>query len=200
MPFADGGFKTPSGSASSISEALAAQGLDPLPAYVAVRRRIRSARTEVASTLSPSSPRRRPGTSTTRATPASLASARPRASRVSRCTPRTPRHAGIRDGESVRAFNQRGSMTLRAQGTGRDTARASCRSRRASGPSLLPGGSSANALTPDGLSDHGGGGDFHDARVEVERARAWPPRNDEPGALRPRAMRMLRLAESSERA
>lgn len=37
-------------------------------------------------------------------------------------------------------------------------------------PSLLPGGSSANALTPDGLSDRGGGGDFHDARVEVEKA------------------------------
>lgn len=35
--------------------------------------------------------------------------------------------------------------------------------------SLLPGGSSANALTPDGLSDLGGGGSFYDARVEVEK-------------------------------
>jgi hypothetical protein len=32
---------------------------------------------------------------------------------------------------------------------------------------LSPGGLSANALTPDGLSDAGGGGNFHDAFVEV---------------------------------
>jgi anaerobic selenocysteine-containing dehydrogenase len=36
--------------------------------------------------------------------------------------------------------------------------------------SLSPGGSSANALTSDGLSDLGGGGDFHDALVQVELA------------------------------
>jgi len=30
-----------------------------------------------------------------------------------------------------------------------------------------PGGSSANALTRDGLADLGGGGDFHDTLVEV---------------------------------
>ena len=35
--------------------------------------------------------------------------------------------------------------------------------------SLSPGGASANALTADGLSDMGGGGDFHDTLVEVER-------------------------------
>jgi hypothetical protein len=35
--------------------------------------------------------------------------------------------------------------------------------------SLLRGGSSASALTPDGLADLGGGGFFHGARVEVER-------------------------------
>ena len=36
-------------------------------------------------------------------------------------------------------------------------------------PSLMEGGSSANALTPDGLTDMGRGSDFHDARVEVEK-------------------------------
>ena len=36
--------------------------------------------------------------------------------------------------------------------------------------SLSPGGSSANALTPDGLSDLGGGADFHDTLVQVTRA------------------------------
>ena len=33
-----------------------------------------------------------------------------------------------------------------------------------------PGGSSANALTADGLSDRGNGGDFHDTLVEVAPA------------------------------
>jgi anaerobic selenocysteine-containing dehydrogenase len=77
----------------------------------------------------------------------------------------------IRDGQSVRVFNPRGSMTLRAQV--QDGTRPGVVSLpQGFWASLLPGGSSANALTPDGLSDQGGGGDFHDARVEVERARA----------------------------
>ena len=41
-------------------------------------------------------------------------------------------------------------------------------------PSLSPGGHAANLLTPDGLSDAGGGGDFHDARVEVTLISATP--------------------------
>ena len=76
----------------------------------------------------------------------------------------------------VRVFNHRGSMTLRA--SLRDGTRPGVVSLpQGFWASLLPGGSSANALTPDGLSDQGGGGDFHDARVEVERA----GRQDEAG-------------------
>jgi anaerobic selenocysteine-containing dehydrogenase len=80
----------------------------------------------------------------------------------------TPRQ--VRDGDTVRAFNDRGSVQL--------TARISDRIRPGvvsmpSGwwASLSPGGSSANALTPDGLSDLGGGGDFHDTLVQVEPIR-----------------------------
>ncbi len=75
------------------------------------------------------------------------------------------------DGDTVRVFNHRGSMTLRA--SVRDGTRPGVVSLpQGFWASLLPGGSSANALTPDGLSDQGGGGDFHDARVEVERKSA----------------------------
>jgi anaerobic selenocysteine-containing dehydrogenase len=70
-------------------------------------------------------------------------------------------------GDRVRVFNQRGSVTLRAQVT----------------DDMLPnivillhgwwasriGGSSANALTPDSLADLGGGGTLHDTWVEVEK-------------------------------
>ena len=34
--------------------------------------------------------------------------------------------------------------------------------------SFSPGGSSANALTRDGIADMGGGGDFQDTLVEVD--------------------------------
>ena len=74
---------------------------------------------------------------------------------------------GIEDSDRIRVFNQRGSVTLRAELT----------------DDMLPnivillhgwwasriGGSSANALTPDSLADLGGGGTLHDTWVEVEK-------------------------------
>jgi anaerobic selenocysteine-containing dehydrogenase len=66
----------------------------------------------------------------------------------------------------VRVHSDRGSVLLRARVGDR------VRPGVVSMPSgwwasLSPGGSSANALTPDGLADMGGGGDFHDTLVEV---------------------------------
>ncbi len=37
----------------------------------------------------------------------------------------------------------------------------------------MAGGSSLSALTPDGLNDAGGGGDFHDAPVQVYTDGLW---------------------------
>ena len=68
----------------------------------------------------------------------------------------------------MRAFNDRGSVRMRAR-VGDGTRPGVVSLPHGFWPSLLPGGSSGNALTPDGLSDLGGGGDFLDARVEVER-------------------------------
>lgn len=73
----------------------------------------------------------------------------------------------LKDGDQVRVFNQRGSVTLRALVA----------------DDMLPnivillhgwwasriGGSSANALTPDSIADLGGGGTLHDTWVEVEK-------------------------------
>jgi anaerobic selenocysteine-containing dehydrogenase len=73
----------------------------------------------------------------------------------------------VADGDMVRVFNDRGSVQMPARIGDR------IRPGVVSMPSgwwasLSPGGSSANALTPDGLSDLGGGGDFHDALVQVQ--------------------------------
>ena len=168
LPFADGRFKTPSGKCELYSETLAAQGLDPLPAYVAVAKDDPTRGRLYPLALITSKATRHFNNSS------HAGEAR---QRKAEGEPRLQMHAQdaaarhIRDGESVRVFNQRGSMTLRAQV--QDGSRQGVVSLpQGFWASLLPGGSSANALTPDGLSDHGGGGDFHDARVEVERARA----------------------------
>lgn len=76
---------------------------------------------------------------------------------------------GISDGHDVRVFNERGEVFA--------LARVGDRVRPGvvalpSGwwASHSPGGSSANALTSDGLADGGRGGDFHDTLVQVSPA------------------------------
>ena len=166
LPFATGSFKTPSGKCELYSQTLADQGLDPLPSYV-----------EVAEDRPPRAEGRYPlallTSKSTRHFNNSSHAGEAR-QRKAEGEPRLQMHAGdaasrhIVDGDTVRVFNHRGSMTLRA--SVRDGTRPGVVSLpQGFWASLLPGGSSANALTPDGLSDQGGGGDFHDARVEVER-------------------------------
>jgi anaerobic selenocysteine-containing dehydrogenase len=166
LPFASGSFKTPSGKCELYSQALADQGLDPLPAYVPVTedRPARGEGRHPLALLTSKSTRHFNNSS-------HAGEAR---QRKAEGEPRLQMHAQdaearqIRDGDTVRVFNHRGSMTLRAEV--QDGTRLGVVSLpQGFWASLLPGGSSANALTPDGLSDQGGGGDFHDARVEVER-------------------------------
>ncbi|HLE60177.1 MAG TPA: molybdopterin dinucleotide binding domain-containing protein, partial [Thermoanaerobaculaceae bacterium] len=170
MPFADGRFQTPSGKCELYSEALATQGLDPLPAYVALAE----------DDPPPGGGRRYPlALITSKATRHFNNSSHAGEARQRKAEgePLLQMHAKdaaarqIRDADAVRVFNRRGSMTLRAQ-VQDGTRQGVVSLPQGFWASLLPGGSSANALTPDGLSDHGGGGDFHDARIEVERARA----------------------------
>jgi anaerobic selenocysteine-containing dehydrogenase len=78
---------------------------------------------------------------------------------------------GIADGDVVRVENGQGELCLRAR-VGADVRPGVVAMPSGWWPSLSPGGVSANLLTPDGLSDDGGGGDFHDAWVEVGRAGA----------------------------
>ena len=61
---------------------------------------------------------------------------------------------GIVDGDMVRVFNQRGSLQIRAQVVDQFGARVVAMSH-GWWASRMSGGSSANALTPDGLSDLG---------------------------------------------
>jgi anaerobic selenocysteine-containing dehydrogenase len=77
----------------------------------------------------------------------------------------------IADGDPVRVENGRGALCLRSR-VAADIRPGVVAMPSGWWPSLSPGGVSANLLTPDGLSDAGGGGDFHDAWVEVRRTNA----------------------------
>jgi anaerobic selenocysteine-containing dehydrogenase len=167
-PFAQGGFPTPSGKCEFWSDKLAAQGDDPLPAYVPPRESAAS-NPELAARyplgfISP--PARNFLNSSFANLPAFVAEEK---------TPQLDIHAddaasrGIRTGDSVRVFNDRGSLLV--------TARVGDRARRGVvvAPSvwwrkLAPGGENANAVTSQALTDLGRAATFYDCLVEVAQA------------------------------
>jgi anaerobic selenocysteine-containing dehydrogenase len=140
LPFAEGGFPTPSGKCELFR--------DPEPRYVAPPAdgyplTLISAKTALHFLNSSYSnmPRhaRAEGAPTVSVDPADAAA------------------RGIADGDLVRVWNDRGSLELPAQVA--DGVRP--------GVVAIPHGFSANVLTSDGIADAGGGGDFYDTRVEV---------------------------------
>jgi anaerobic selenocysteine-containing dehydrogenase len=167
-PFAEGGFPTPSGKCEFYSESLARQGLDPLPTYTPPRESVTSnpvlASRFPLALLSP--PARNALNSTFANLPVFLETEK---------TPRLDMHPadaearGIVDGDRLRVFNDRGSLTLTARVT--DKARQgvvvalSIWWRK-----LSPDISNANMVTGQALTDMGRAATFYDALVEVEKA------------------------------
>jgi anaerobic selenocysteine-containing dehydrogenase len=82
-----------------------------------------------------------------------------------------PEDAAARDiaaGDVVRVHNARGEVTARAR-IGDFVGRGVVALPSGWWATRSPGGTAANELTTDELTDRGGGGAFHSARVEVER-------------------------------
>jgi anaerobic selenocysteine-containing dehydrogenase len=167
-PFAAGGFPTPSGKCEFYAESLMTQGIDPLPTYTPARE----------------SPAGDPALAARY--PLALMTAKSALHFLNSSYANLPRHLdaereplldmhpddgaarGIADGDRVQIYNDRGSVELRVRLGDR------VRPGLVAMPSgwwasRSPGGASANTLTADGLSDAGGGGDFHDTLVEVAR-------------------------------
>jgi anaerobic selenocysteine-containing dehydrogenase len=155
-PYAEGGFRTPSGRCELYSEGMAAVGRDPLPSH--------------------HPPEQDPEH------PLVMVSAKTALHFLNSSYGHLPRHAaaeggpvveinpgdasprGIRDGDHVAVHNRRGRIEVRAR-VG-DFVRP--------GVIAMPfgwwrgaGNPGPNALTSDGLSDLGGGGDFYSTAVEV---------------------------------
>lgn len=166
-PFAQGGFPTPSGKCEFVCEALARDGHDPLPTFVAPRESVQSNPALAARyPLAFLSPPARNFLNTSFANlPSFVAEEK---------TPWLDLHRddaaprGIDSGNRVRIFNDRGSFTATAR-VG-DKARPGvvvCPSiwwRK-----LAPDGQNANAVTSQALTDLGRAATFYDCLVEVAR-------------------------------
>jgi anaerobic selenocysteine-containing dehydrogenase len=168
VPFAEGGFPTASGKCELRSEALAAEGHDPVATYVPPHESVASApelaRRYPLAFISP--PAHHFLNSTFSAQPVFV---RREGEASVTLHPDDARTRGIAPGKMVRVFNDRGSFLARAHVS--DAAR----------PGLVvglsiwwskmcPGGRNANAVTSQALADMGGGATFHDALVEVAPA------------------------------
>jgi anaerobic selenocysteine-containing dehydrogenase len=170
VPFAEGGFPTPSGKCELLSERLGEEGHDPLAGYTPPHEGPTSApelaRRYPLAFISP--PAHHFLNSTFSAQPVFV---RREGEASVTIHPEDAAARGIAEGASVRVFNDRGSFLARA--------RISDAARRGVvvglsiwWPKLCPGGRNANAVTSQALTDMGGGATFFDALVEVEGVRS----------------------------
>ncbi|RFU45716.1 molybdopterin-dependent oxidoreductase [Paraburkholderia sp. DHOC27] len=166
-PFAEGGFRTPSGKCEFYSERLAHEGLDPLPDYLPPYESEDGA-PELAARypLAMISPPARNFLNSTFVNVESL--------RSTEGEPHLDIHPSdalrrqVANGDLVRIFNDRGSMQARARVTDK------AREGLVVGLSiwwkkLAPDGRNANQVTSQALTDLGGSATFYDCLVEVER-------------------------------
>lgn len=165
VPFAEGGFPTASGRCELRSEALGAEGHDPVAAYVPPHEGPTSApelaRRYPLAFISP--PAHHFLNSTFSAQPTLV---RREGDASVTIHPADARPRGITQGAMVRVFNDRGSFLARARVS--DAARAGVVVGLSIWwPKRCPGGRNANAVTSQRLTDMGGGATFFDALVEV---------------------------------
>ncbi|MEO8128048.1 MAG: molybdopterin-dependent oxidoreductase [Bryobacteraceae bacterium] len=162
LPFAAGKFATPSGKCEFYSASMKKAGFDPLPAYVPVRDT--GGAEYPLRFLTSKSARHFLNSSHAGVARAAKAEGDP----VLQLHNDDAAARGVASGDMVRVFNQRGTMLVRVRVT-KSNRPGLVSMSHGWWASRMPGKSSANALTPDGLTDLGGGGDFHDARVQVAK-------------------------------
>jgi anaerobic selenocysteine-containing dehydrogenase len=170
VPFANGGFPTPSGKCELHAPGLEGSGVDPLVGYVPPRENPNSnpklAERYPLAFISP--PAHHFLNSTFSAQPVFV---RREGEPSLTIHPDDAAPRGISDGAMVKTFNDRGSFLAKARVS--DAARKGC----VVGLSiwwakLAPGGRNANAVTSQDLTDMGGGATFYDCLVEVAPAGA----------------------------
>ena len=164
LPFANGGFPTPSGKAEFYSESLVARGLDPVLAFVppTESRHNSQARTYPLELLARKADN---FLNTTFTNQASLQQMEDR--HLLEMTAADAEARDIRDGDRVRVFNGRGEIELTARVNG--SVPPGVVAARLDWAKLSPQGWNINVLTSDRLTDLGAGATFYSVLVEVGR-------------------------------
>jgi molybdopterin guanine dinucleotide-containing S/N-oxide reductase-like protein len=167
QPYLAGPLPTPSGKVEFYSEVLAAQGLDPLPAFVppVESRWTKSAERHPLEFLS------RKADNYMNSTFANLDGHRRMEARNRQLLEMHSDDAqsrGIADGDRVRIFNQRGSLHLTAHVNG--SVPPGVVAARMDWAKLHPDQANVNALTSERLTDLGRAATFYSTLVEVEKA------------------------------
>jgi anaerobic selenocysteine-containing dehydrogenase len=169
-PYAEGGYRTPSGKCEFYSEALAQMGQDPLPQYIPPRES-KEVAPELAARfpiqlLTP--PARTFLNSSFANLPSFLKGEKKPFIDISEADAKT---RDIQDGEPVRVFNDRGEFQT--------TARISDRVKPGVAVALSiwwnklsPGGRNVNQTSSQALTDIGAGATFYDNLVQIERLSA----------------------------
>jgi anaerobic selenocysteine-containing dehydrogenase len=165
-PFAEGNFRTKSGKCEIYSDDLAKIGVDPLPGYLPPHE-VADAALAARYPLAMISP---PARNFLNSTFVNVKSLRPAEGEPQlEIHPRDAAARGIVDGATVRVFNDRGSLELKACVT--DRARLGVVvALSVWWKKLARDGKNANELTNQVLTDIGRAPTFYDVRVEVERA------------------------------
>jgi molybdopterin guanine dinucleotide-containing S/N-oxide reductase-like protein len=172
QPYLSGPLPTPSGRIEFYSEALAAAGLDPLPNFTPAAE---SRWGETASRF-PLEFLSRKADNYMNSTFANLASHRKMEARTSQCLEMHPADAetrGIAEGDSVRVFNDRGSLKLAAMLN--PSLPVGVVAARLDWAKLHPEGANVNALTSERLTDLGAGATFYSVLVEVVKTEGKQP-------------------------
>jgi len=166
-PFAQGNFGTPSGKCEFYSETARAMGMDPLPAWVPPRESVQSnptlARKYPLAMISP--PNRHFLNSSFANMPFAIAEAGEPSLAVH---PKDAAARGIEDGDTVRIFNDRGSLEARAR-VGEQAREGVVVALSVWWRKLAADRANANELTSQALTDIGRGATFYDCLVAVEK-------------------------------
>jgi anaerobic selenocysteine-containing dehydrogenase len=169
LPFAKGGFQTASGKAELCNPRLADQGLDPVAEFVPPQ----ESRHEAGANRFPLELLARKADNFLNSTFTNLPSVQAMEEvGLLELHDRDARLRGIRNGDTVRVFNGRGELKLRARVNG--AVQPGVVAAALNWAKLGPDGTNVNVLTSEKLTDMGNSATFYSVLVEVELATPAP--------------------------
>jgi anaerobic selenocysteine-containing dehydrogenase len=165
LPFAEGNFRTPSGKAELYSEAMKAEGLDPVAEFTPPQES-RHGNEKERSTF-PLELLARKADNFLNTSFSNLPSVQMmEETNLLEINSADARARGISDGETVKVYNRRGEIFLKARVDG--AVQPGVVSARLNWAKLGPGFKNINVLTSEKLSDLGNSATFYSVLVEVE--------------------------------